>query len=121
MKITKVQTKEQLEKYLSDTHPAWWEAFRVGRKNMYRCNNCSHFIVTIEVDRGVTPMMLSCDSCTIGTRRSGFYLDGYQKLTPTHEWYRPDGDELLELLEDPQANDHYIRGGLSIRPVEDVS
>jgi hypothetical protein len=104
----------------------------VGEKNAYWCDSCHGYVVTIDVDDGVTPMFLACrakgeptdpgNDCR-GTSRSMMYpdepwpdQDGYGNAIPTEpewEWYRPtlkwarrQGAETL---------DHVNRGGLLLR------
>lgn len=80
----------------------------VGDKNAYWCPECHGYVVTIDVDQGVTPMFLACrakgepsnplNDCT-GQMHSMMYPeepwpdeDGYGDRIPTEptwEWYRP--------------------------------
>lgn len=104
-----------------------------NRKNAYWCADCHGYIVTIDVDEGVTPFMLACrvkgeppNDCG-GMMRSMFYPeepwpaeDGYGHPIPTEptwEWYEPSlawarrqGDGML---------DHVKKGGLALRKVGD--
>lgn len=101
--------------------------------NAYRCSTCGRFTVTIDRDRGVTPFQIGCraiEGCQ-GQAYSSFY-ECPQDLTPTHEWFRPteediqvevmafDGDELdLESFE-AALRDHYERGGLALRQIDEA-
>ena len=61
-----------------------------GKKNSYRCETCNGVIVTVDVDDGVTPFLLSCKvtpGC-IGMMKSNFYrID--QSATAEYEWFKP--------------------------------
>jgi hypothetical protein len=83
-----------------------------GRKNLYHCNKCNRIIVTIDIDEGTTPFMLSCYA-TKGCRGL-MYSQMYQcdqRLPHTHEWYKP---ESLDGY-DPWTVEHIEKGGLVLR------
>lgn len=85
-----------------------------GKKNVYTCQRCGEKIVTIDLDDGVTPFMLTCrvtPDCD-GSMQSSFYSSGCQFFTPSHEWYKP-----TDPPEDPWERDHWERGGLFIREI----
>lgn len=91
-----------------------------GKKNAYVCDatsafskgGCGAYIVTVDLEPGVTPFGTKCGNCgEIGTSK-GYHVQ--PDLEPTHEWYRPDS---LEGLTDWQL-DHVCKGGLLMRPVE---
>lgn len=97
------------------------EGTLLGKKNAYICKECNRFIVTVDVDDGVTPFMIKCRAkpdCP-GTMYSRCYqID--QTLRPTFEWYAPDKEEIERLKADGQGQvvrDHIKRGGLMIRPI----
>lgn len=84
--------------------------------NEYTCKSCGGKIVTVNADRGVTPMFIRCraDMMCGGTAVSaGYQVDQAQR--PTHEWYRPAGKELRHL--DKPMREHIKSGGLKIRRV----
>lgn len=103
-----------------------------NRKNAYYCEDCRGYIVTVDVDAGVTPMFLACrvlgeptdtaNTCK-GTSKSMMYPDepwpehdGHGTPIPTEptwEWYRPDGRETREL--DSGSFEHVAKGGLLLR------
>jgi hypothetical protein len=88
-----------------------------ARKNAYWCEDCRGYVVTLDVDKGVTPMFLACrvkgepddpaNDCK-GTMRSMMYPappwpkhDGFGSEIPTEptwEWY-----------------EHVRKGGLLLR------
>jgi len=84
-----------------------------GRKNVYVCGACGHRTVTIDVDEGTTPFMISCTECDEAAY-SQFYADESQDMTPTHEWRKPNDAERKELLKlSPETlTEHVDRGGL---------
>lgn len=95
-----------------------------GRENVYTCEECRGWIVTIDRDPGVTPMFLACrapqptttePTCT-GRMVSAGYPSGPkppQYRPPTWEWFRPDSLDGL----DPAMRDHVMRGGLELREI----
>jgi hypothetical protein len=102
----------------------------VERKNCYICDTCGSYIVTIDVDEGVTPMFWG-DCPTIGccgTQSSCMYNAGMLRaripetggnwalMTPTWEWYKPSAHEYEGLS--PSMRDHVDRGGLCRRAIE---
>lgn len=109
-----VRTKEALEGFLQRNNPLWWDALPVGRVNIYACRECSHYIVTQDIDKGVTPAFMSCTFCTTGTMQSSWYRVS-QSLDPQYVWYRPDGKELKKLLKNPAMHDHIEGGGLIMK------
>ncbi len=110
-----------------------------NRKNAYWCPQCEGYIVTIDLQEGVTPMFLACrvkgepsdpgNDCR-GQMRSMMYPDlpwpaedGYGNpipTEPTYQWYRPDLSERNRIL---RANDgstweHLRKGGLLLRKID---
>jgi hypothetical protein len=107
------RSKEELETWLEQTEPDWWAGLPVGKKNKYTCILCNYTIVTLDKDRGVTPMYKTCEKCGLEMRSHFYRVDS--ESTATHIWYRPDGEELQKLLQDERYADHYRRGGLQLR------
>lgn len=97
--------------------------------NAYYCEDCHGYVVTEDVDEGVTPMFLACrvkgdvtdpaNDCK-GSMKSMMYpaqpwpeKDGYGQAIPTEptwEWFRPSLDGLTGGM-----RDHVERGGLDLR------
>jgi hypothetical protein len=116
-----------------------------NKKNAYFCDTCLHYIVTIDVDEGVTPMFLACrylgeptdprNTCK-GQSHSMMYPDEPWPThdpagrpiptTPTWEWYKPDRAEMKRLLKKARQGstsaagtvDHVDKGGLLLRPAQ---
>jgi hypothetical protein len=90
----------------------------VGRKNVYDCPTCRHFIVTVHRDHGVTPMFLRCRATpSCGAMMVSRMYQGVDEAMPAFwEWYRPSKRE-LRWLNGP-TRDHVKRGGLLIRALE---
>lgn len=92
-----------------------------GAINAYVCSTCYRLTVVEHVDRGVTPMYMSClatEGC-VGTARSMRYPPNPpQKVKDAvrWEWYKPD-DEEFKLL-DPEMKLFVNRGGLCLRQKE---
>lgn len=108
--------------------------------NVYKCEyNC--LTVTVDVDEGVTPFMISCrsrsrpdrplkpeltgaDGFCIGTANSSFYPRGPKPpwiSEPKWEWYLPNETELeAECAAEPESRNsiiaHVKNGGLMLRP-----
>ncbi len=84
--------------------------------NVYRCKSCGGEVVTINADRGVTPMFTRCRADVLcgGTAVSSMYKVD-QSRTPTHEWYRPTTKQMRH--QDPGTRDHVKNGGLLLRRV----
>lgn len=69
-----------------------------GKKNIYTCDKCKGHVVTVDVDRGVTPFMIECKS-TLGCKgmmRSSMYRVFDQDMRPDFEWYRPSAVEIVK-------------------------
>lgn len=99
----------------------------LGKKNAYFCDKCLNYIVTIDIDVGVTPMFLACratEDCP-GTMVSMMYPDepwperdpGGREIPtePNFEWFKPSLKNARR--RGPEMYDHVRRGGLDIRPV----
>lgn len=90
------------------------EAF-LGKKNMYVCDRCSGHIITVDLEKGVTPFLICCEvtaGCD-GMMKSSLYRVYDQSVRASHEWYRP---TLIERLK-PGEKDHVRKGGLLLRKV----
>jgi hypothetical protein len=90
--------------------------------NTYTCPECGWQIVTITRVEGVTPAFIRCEGrrCDVNTLPgaiSAMYCVN-QSLTPTHEWYRPDANELVEK---PWALEHVTMGGLLLRKIGETA
>jgi hypothetical protein len=83
-----------------------------GRKNLYTCDICRGEVVTLDLDEGTTPFMLSClatPKCQ-GLMQSSFYQ--CDPLRPhQYEWVK--ADHLEEY--DPNMQEHIRKGGLVLR------
>lgn len=84
--------------------------------NKYTCQSCGGSIITIDRDKGVTPMMLMCRATPPcgGTMLSSMYqgVEG----EPTYEWRKPAPQERIRMS--PQMIDHIDAGGLDIYPIK---
>ena len=107
-----------------------------NRKNAYFCDTCHGYIVTIDLEEGVTPMFLTCrvkgeprtpENDCLGRMHSMMYpdepwpdRDGYGNEIPTEptwEWYKPDEQELKRMRRkgDEAGIEHVRKGGLMLR------
>lgn len=91
--------------------------------NVYTCRVCKGYTVTIDVDPGTTPFMLSCrasgkDGDCPGMAQSSLYPKGPVPIAlgpPMWEWYKPSEEELSNVEMDPRMVDHARSGGLFLR------
>lgn len=92
------------------------------RENVYTCEKCGGYTVTVDVAEGVTPFMLRCRAtgevgkCD-GWAYSAMYPTGPRPKripAPAWEWYRPDRSEYVGSSE--QMREHFDKGGLALRP-----
>ena len=86
------------------------------RRNIYKCERCGGENVTVNRDAGVTPFIVRCrkPGCE-GEAQSQFYQVD-QSIRPTHEWYRPTGEDLVRLESAMLA--HVEQGGLVLRRID---
>ena len=87
-----------------------------NRVNCYVCPS-GHITKTKDVDAGVTPMFIQCETCQ-AQARSSFFKDIAPDKLPTQEYYRPDLNQTLKLK--PEMLDHVLRGGLMLRKISKV-
>lgn len=110
--------KENLEYKLQKEDPTWWETRPIGEENVYFCHDCKNYIVTIDVDRGTTPMFLACikSNCT-GQMKSRMYPDPRTKpefmSAATWVWFRPESVNGI-FAESLDVNEYILRGGLML-------
>lgn len=85
--------------------------------NRYTCLNCGKHITTINLEDGVTPAFVKCRFGCEALMRSHWYqvhqLNSGGVGEITHEWYRPDEEELKT---SPTAVQEHVKlGGLLLR------
>ena len=81
-----------------------------GKKNIYTCDKCKGHIVTVDIDRGVTPFMVECKA-TLGCKgmmKSSMYCVFDQDMRADYEWYRPSAVK-------PHLQHYVDQGGLLFR------
>lgn len=84
------------------------------RINKYTCDTCHGEIVTVDVDEGVTPMMLACratNKCGGRMFSHGYRVEG--EPVPTHEWFKPKSLSGFSAA----MKQHIRQGGLVLRAV----
>lgn len=86
------------------------------RLNIYTCDTCREHIVTEDIDRGVTPFLISCEYCTRGKMRSSMYRVFDLSMKEGYHWYTPSADELER--DTPWAREHVEKGGLLLRKAD---
>lgn len=83
-----------------------------GRYNGWLCNECNGGFISLDVDRGTTPMHIPCfatEGCR-GVAVSMGYPDGPPPAEPILYWYKPSKEEFNRLSVEMQ--DHVRNGGL---------
>lgn len=94
-----------------------------GRYNGYICETCRNGFLTLDVDRGITPMLLKCfatEGCS-GVARSMGYPDGpppEELGEPIIYWYKPSKEEFNKLSLEMQE---YVRGGGLVRKATEAA
>ena len=89
------------------------------RINVYTCGACREQTTTVDVDEGVTPLILHRpwakhrEGCG-GQARSSCYRPPPVYPEPTAEWYRMTDEEARAMS--PAMQEHHRQGGLNIRP-----
>ena len=87
------------------------------KQNTYNCS-CGHKTHTIDVDKGVTPFMHSCEKCGEFARSSMYQSS--QDVKPTQEWYRPTLKQCLKMRKKEHGDailNHVLQGGLEMRVI----
>jgi len=110
-----MMTKKDLEMDLVKNSSEWLAGLPKGKKNMYRCVDCAHTIITLDLDSGVTPFIVLCRSksgCE-GLMQSTMYPEKIQEWPNLYEWFRPESDDSMN----HGARSHYLNGGLTLRRV----
>ena len=85
---------------------------RVGCKNAYECPS-GHSTITVDLDEGVTPMVIKCQHPDCVQYGSSRWYSCNQSLQPTHGFYRPARAEIDDL--DPHSRHPVDQGGLLLR------
>ncbi len=85
--------------------------------NWYYCPACKHTAKAVLVDKGVTPMFLTCGKCG-ETSQSTIFSPPFPEaatdlMKPEVEWYRPTDEEFNKMPEGHK--EHYRQGGLHYR------
>ena len=91
--------------------------------NTYKCPSCQYETVTVEYIDGVTPAFMECRNpnrdCRGMAESSWYRCD--QSFIPAWAWYKPDGEELMQLIKDsPYAAGHVAKGGLLLKQIGDM-
>jgi len=87
--------------------------------NAYVCPQL-HATITVVNDVGATPMFIPCPICS--DRASSRMFDVNQNIKPTHEWYSPNEEEMIQLENNKefQLIQHVKDGGLLFREIKRV-
>lgn len=74
---------------------------KIPRRNIYVCQGCSERVVTVDVDKGVTPFMIPCLLCG-SSMHSLFYPKEhflYGVLRVRFEWAKPTKEEIQAVVD----------------------
>jgi len=116
IKRNNMKSLRQIEREYNKMLTKFTEPVEPDRLNVYTCVN-GHSIKTIDVDAGVTPMLLTCAICQ-GDAKSSFFKDTRPDLEVSHEFYRPDLHfTMKKLRKSPSMLEHVLLGGLMLRKV----
>lgn len=77
--------------------------------NLYECNKCNNYKVTLYKDKGVTPFIMrcKCGGDMMHTKSSKQAPPSYVKV---HNWVRPSLEQTMSLSE--SMRNHILNGGL---------
>lgn len=80
-----------------------------GEYNLYECNKCNNYKVTLYKDKGVTPFIMrcKCGGDMMHTQSSKQAPPSYVKV---HNWVRPSLEQTMSLSE--SMRNHILNGGL---------
>lgn len=122
-------TRQEIEAKLKEDDEFWQDCLsRVGRENVYSCQKCRSYIVTVDRDPGVNPMFIShrligeitkskqtCDDTLV----SHNYPDPATKPDFIHdatlEWVRQEYYSGLT----PEQEEYVRKGGLDLQVIVD--
>ncbi len=87
------------------------------RINVYVCEKCGAYTVTVDLHQGHTPYMIQCHTCS-GMATSWGYptvrpIPAYLPH-PAWEWHKPSGEGYVKLS--PEMRSYIDQGGLALRP-----
>ena len=94
----------------------------IERRNAYFCKKCRKVTITVDIDEGVTPMLIPCIHCEQMANSFMYqvpacmrydFSNGIKILPADIEWYRPEKNELLKLSS--HEKEHVNKGGLLMR------
>ena len=91
----------EAEQSATDTKPD-------GRTNIYVCPFCAAHTVTVDLESGVTPYVISCEQCKAPATSTFYRLPTTE--TATLAWRKPTAEELAFVS--PATREHARRGGL---------
>lgn len=80
-----------------------------GEYNLYECNKCNNYKVTLYKDKGVTPFIMrcKCGGDMMHTKSSKQAPPSYVKV---HNWVRPSLKQTMSLSKG--MRNHILNGGL---------
>lgn len=122
-RLGNARSKKELEEQLQKASKQWWDGCP-GKMaiNGYGCGVCKGQVMTVDMDRGTTPMYMGCkatEGCH-GTMASFGYPStpppkDFHTLVKVFEWYRPETNGLGFFHEDQVVDEYVRRGGLLLR------
>lgn len=86
------------------------------RLNVYDCRDCQRYLLSKDLDVGVTPFTLPC-VCgkTMYSEMYRFNPEIFPRTEVDVEWFKPTAEQVEQLS--PRMREHCQNGGLELRPV----
>ena len=91
--------KDILRRYADMTASVAAGESNIGQINCYFCPQCERITKTVVKDSGIVPMGIECPYCHAEALCSE-NGDVAEKISVTHNWYRPTAEETLELAQE---------------------
>lgn len=114
--VSQREIERKYSKLLKDVESNdFYKVDLTNRINCYVCS-CKHITKTKDVDAGVTPFMINCESCG-QSAHSTFFKDIVPDKPHTWEWYRPSLNQVLKMRKNEWMLDHVLMGGLELRRI----
>ena len=81
-----------------------------GEYNLYKCDQCGAYVVTLYKDKGVTPFIMMCKKCNGAMHHTQSSRQAPPPFVEVHNWVRPTLEQTLRLSEG--LREHVLNGGL---------
>ncbi len=109
--MNKEQIKEEYNQLVNEIEE---KKMYDGRNTVdrYVCKRCGSHLYTTYIDKGVTPFVIQCRRCSLGTMMHDktFRKETVPPYIVVFGWYRPTLEQTLKMSE--AAIHHVLQGGL---------